>query len=68
VLLPNGWPGHPAYELCRNIYRKTFAQTRAHLSANLEVSARAPLRSPPEFLHRLGGLAEFVPEPQSRRL
>ncbi len=67
VLLPDDWPGHAAYELCRAIYRKTFAQTRAHLSAHLEAAKSAPLRTPPEFQARLGGLADSGPEPQARR-
>lgn len=67
VLLPDDWPGHAAYELCRAIYRKTYAQTRVHLSAHLEAAKGAPLRPPPEFQARLGGLAEPGLEPQNRR-
>ena len=67
VLLPQDWPGHDAYQLCRNIYRKTFLQTRAHLSANL-AAAVMPLRPPHEFQHRLGGLTDGTLEQQSRRL
>ena len=68
VLLPDDWPGHAAYDLCRAIYRKTFAQTRAHLSAHLESARTSPLRPPPDFHTRLGGLFEPNFEPQTRRL
>ncbi len=67
VLLPEDWPGHAAYELCRAIYRKTSAQTRAHLSAHLDAAKGAPLRPSPEFQARLGGLTEPAMEPQTRR-
>ena len=60
VLLPNDWPGDAAYDLCKNIYRKTFALTRAHLLANLEASTLGPLRARPEFPHRLGRPGEPV--------
>ena len=68
VLLPEDWPGHAAYDLCRTIYRKTFSQTRTHLSTHLESAIKNPLRPPPEFQARLGGLAETSLEPQTRRL
>ena len=68
ALLPNGWLGHSAFDLCRKIYRVTFLLTRAHLGTTFEVSGRNPLRPAPELLLRLGGLSEAGLEQQVRRL
>ncbi len=68
ALLPNDWPGHAAFELCRAVYRTTFLLTRVHLGITLQESDRLPLRPASEFQNRLGGLSEPGLEEQSRRL
>ncbi len=56
VLLPTNWPGHAAYELCRKVYRKTYAPVREYLGEHLQGAQVGVLTSRPEFLRRLGGL------------
>ncbi len=54
ALLPAAWPGHAAYDLCRDIYRKTYKQTGVYLAQHLgEIQSRA-LKPEPDFLHRWG--------------
>ncbi len=56
-LLPAGWHGTAAYQLCRNLYRAVYAEADAYLSATME-TASGPLPEPePEFMQRFGGLA-----------
>ena len=55
VLLPADWPGHTAYDLCRTVYRKTYAPVREYLAQNISTRA-GELTSRPDFLQRLGGL------------
>ena len=57
ALLPRDWPGHAAYDLCRNIYRRTYLATRTHLAAHLDGALDSPLVPAENFLNRLGGLA-----------
>jgi len=55
-LLPGGWHGSAAYQLCRNLYRKIYAAADAYLDTEME-TADGPL--PPataSFMRRFGGL------------
>ena len=55
-LLPTGWKGTAAYQLCRNLYLAIHAQADAYLSAILE-TADGPLPPPTSaFTQRFGGL------------
>jgi phenylacetic acid degradation operon negative regulatory protein len=55
-LLPSGWHGHAAYQLCRNLYRAVYAQADRFLTATME-TADGPLPPPDkQFLSRFGGL------------
>jgi len=55
-LLPAGWHGASAYQLCRNMYRKVHAAADAWLDDTLE-SADGPLPPPSSsFMQRFGGL------------
>ena len=55
-LLPAGWHGASAYQLCRNLYRVVFAKADEHLSATIE-TAGGPLPLPESsFMERFGGL------------
>ena len=57
-LLPGGWHGSAAYQLCRNLYRAVFAQADAYLTDVME-TADGPLPPPePRFMQRFGGLAD----------
>ncbi len=55
-LLPAGWHGTAAYQLCRNLYLGVYRQADEYLSATME-TADGPL--PPaaaSFMRRFGGL------------
>ena len=55
-LLPDGWHGTAAYQLCRNLYRAIYRQADDYLSETME-TADGPL--PPAsraFAKRFGGL------------
>ncbi len=55
-LLPAGWHGHAAYQLCRNLYRAVCEQADAFLDGIME-TADGPLPPPsPAFRQRFGGL------------
>lgn len=55
-LLPKGWHGVPAYQLCRNLYRRVHAAADEYLAKNVE-TADGPLPPPaPDFYARFGGL------------
>jgi len=55
-LLPEGWSGVAAYQLCRNLYTLLAAATEAYLTVHME-SADGPLPpADPAFLQRFGGL------------
>ena len=55
-LLPSGWHGTAAYQLCRNLYQAVHAQADDYLSATL-ATADGPLPPPSAgFLQRFGGL------------
>jgi len=55
-LLPAGWNGTAAYQLCRNLYRHVYAPADEFMSVEFE-TADGPLPPPaPEFYTRFGGL------------
>jgi phenylacetic acid degradation operon negative regulatory protein len=55
-LLPGGWNGTAAYQLCRNLYRLIYQPADDFMSAEFE-TADGPLPPPaPEFYGRFGGL------------
>ena len=55
-LLPSGWHGAAAYQLCRNLYKAVYSQADNYLSATLE-TADGPLPPPAsDFMDRFGGL------------
>ena len=55
-LLPQGWHGVPAYQLCRNLYRRVYSAADAFLSDTME-TYDGPLPPPsPDFYKRFGGL------------
>jgi len=55
-LLPSGWHGGAAYQLCRNLYRAVFAPSDRYLTATVE-TANGPLPPPNKlFFNRFGGL------------
>ncbi len=55
-MLPAGWHGTPAYQLCRNLYRLIFSPAEEFLTNEFE-TADGPLPPPaPEFYTRFGGL------------
>ncbi len=57
-LLPTGWHGTAAYQLCRNLYLAIHVQADAYLSATLE-TADGPLPPPTSgFMQRFGGLEQ----------
>jgi len=56
ALLPAGWHGTAAYQLCRNLYLAIYAQSDAYLSETME-TADGPLPPPAGgFMQRFGGL------------
>lgn len=59
-LLPAGWHGHAAYQLCRNLYRAVCEQADAFLDGIME-TADGPLPPPSRaFRRRFGGLDKQV--------
>ena len=55
-LLPSGWHGTAAYQLCRNLYRAIYRQADVYLSEVME-TADGPLPPPARsFYERFGGL------------
>ncbi len=55
-LLPAGWHGTAAYQLCRNLYQAVYAAADAYLTDTLE-TAEGPLPPPSAaFMQRFGGL------------
>ena len=55
-LLPAGWNGTAAYQLCRNLYQVVYQPADDFMSASFE-TADGPLPPPaPEFYKRFGGL------------
>ena len=56
AILPKTWPGHAAYNLCRELYRMTFREVRNHLASTLHKGARTALAPSADFVKRFGGL------------
>jgi phenylacetic acid degradation operon negative regulatory protein len=57
-LLPAGWHGTPAYQLCRNLYKGLYQAADDYLSEFME-TADGPLPPPTgDYLQRFGGLAD----------
>ncbi len=56
ALLPSGWPGHTAYDLCREIYLLTYRQAQTYLLAQLHEAVKPYLSPNAEFCRRFGGL------------
>ena len=55
-LLPNGWHGAAAYQLCRNLYLAVYRQADEYLTKTIE-TADGPLPPPARsFMQRFGGL------------
>jgi len=55
-ILPPGWNGTAAYQLCRNLYRLVYGAADDFMSGAFE-TADGPLPPPaPEFYRRFGGL------------
>jgi phenylacetic acid degradation operon negative regulatory protein len=55
-LLPDGWHGTAAYQLCRNLYRAIYGPADEYLTATME-TAEGPLPPPSvAFTKRFGGL------------
>jgi phenylacetic acid degradation operon negative regulatory protein len=55
-LLPDGWPGTAAYELCRQIYQLTYASAEQHLTTTLRREDENAPTAAPYFRQRFGGL------------
>lgn len=55
-LLPEDWPGHAAYQLCRDLYRQTHKAAREHLAPRFNLSGVSTAKAPVELLRRFGGL------------
>lgn len=55
-LLPQGWAGADAHELCRNLYAKVFAASERHLSATAQTLAGTLPSPAAEVYARFGGL------------
>ena len=53
-LLPEDWPGHAAYELCRSIYLRTWQATHRYLAEHLDETAHGIVNK--RFCGRFGGL------------
>lgn len=61
-LLPAGWHGTAAYQLCRNLYRGLHEAADVYLSEIME-TADGPLPPPAgNYLRRFGGLADADPK------
>ena len=63
-LLPSGWHGAAAYQLCRNLYLAIHAQADAFLSETMETASGPLPQSDRSFMQRFGGLD---PSAQSER-
>ncbi|HSN51126.1 MAG TPA: phenylacetic acid degradation operon negative regulatory protein PaaX [Woeseiaceae bacterium] len=62
ALLPAGWHGTAAYQLCRNLYRELHHAADEYLSEVME-TADGPLPPPAgDYLQRFGGLAGARPK------
>lgn len=58
VLLPDQWPGYPAFTVCKNIYQAVLPSSLAFLRDTVK-TADGPLGPPsPTLYGRFGGLAQ----------
>lgn len=55
-LLPKNWPGTAAYELCRQIYQRTYANAEQYLMTMLRREDENVAPAAPAFYQRFGGL------------
>jgi len=55
-MLPEGWPGHAAYALCRDLYRHCYKQAELHVMDKLEGAEGKLPKAAPAFYRRFGGL------------
>lgn len=55
-LLPQGWAGADAHQLCRNLYAKVFAASERHLSAMAQTLSGTLPAPAAEIYARFGGL------------
>lgn len=53
-LLPENWPGHAAYDLCRNIYLRIHLQTQRYFAEHLDEASRQITSR--AYYERFGGL------------
>lgn len=56
-MLPNGWNGTAAYQLCRNLYRLVYAAADEFMTNEFETADGSLPPPAPEFYDRFGGLA-----------
>lgn len=63
-LLPERWPGHAAYDLCRMIYLRVYEQTNRFLAEHLGERDRRIVDK--EFWERFGGLTARETTPSGR--
>ena len=56
AILPVGWPGHAAYELCRKLYLSAYSLAEAHLAQQLRAPGSTFPEIRPEFRTRFGEL------------
>jgi phenylacetic acid degradation operon negative regulatory protein len=59
-LLPKNWPGIAAYELCREIYQRTYASAEQYLMTTLQREDENVAPAAPTFYQRFGGLLQAV--------
>lgn len=57
-LMPNGWSGTVARELCRDLYRITWPLSQQHLMATCETPNGPLPAAAPYFYERFGGLSQ----------
>ena len=55
-MLPEDWPGHAAYELCRDLYRLSYRQAELYLTETLGGADGVPAEAAHYFYERFGGL------------
>ncbi len=56
-LLPAGWHGAAAYQLCRNLYHAVYAPADAYLTDAMETASGQLPPADGSFMQRFGGLA-----------
>lgn len=56
TMLPTGWHGSEAYQLCRNLYREVFAAADQYVEEAMETADGSLPPPSPDFYKRFGGL------------